>query len=123
MKLKKSFKWLGLFLVLIAFTTFSSCAIILDTKAKLRIVNSSSYTVVYLYVYPSGSADEGPDQLGNNTITSGSEFLLTDIPEGTYDIKAVDQDNGYWQASNEYLAGGNTYCMTLYNTYSTFSQE
>lgn len=42
MKLKRSFKWIGLALVLLAVTLFSSCALILDTKAKLRIVNNST---------------------------------------------------------------------------------
>lgn len=60
----------------------------------LTIVNNTASTVCYVYISSSEDEEWGPDQLGaNNTVPSGGSFDITDIPAGTYDLKATDCDN------------------------------
>jgi serine/threonine protein kinase len=57
--------------------------------AKLILENRASLAICYLYVTPDSSDGWGPDQLGeDNVVDSGEDFTLTDIPPGTYDLRA-----------------------------------
>jgi len=59
--------------------------------SALEIVNQSADAVCYVYIAASGSTDWGPDQLGEaNVIEAGGSFTITDIPAGTYELKADD---------------------------------
>jgi hypothetical protein len=58
---------------------------------SLDVVNDSTTPVCYVYISPTKSDEWGPDQLGEeNMIDGGASFTLTDIPAGTYDLKAED---------------------------------
>jgi hypothetical protein len=90
------------------------------TTGNLKVVNSSSYTVGYLYVvtYPNGYTygSWGSDQLGVYTISPGSNFTLTGITPGYWDMKAVPLgQSGYWVNYDAYIGSGATYTWTLYN--------
>ena len=56
----------------------------------VQVVNSSSYTIGYLYISPTSSSDWGPDQLGSYVIEPGETFTVTDIEVGSYDIMVQD---------------------------------
>jgi len=60
----------------------------------VQVVNSSSYTIGYLYISPSSSSDWGPDQLGSYVIDPGETFTVYDIEVGSYDIMVQDLDHG-----------------------------
>ncbi|HEC24278.1 MAG TPA: hypothetical protein ENI95_15325 [Chloroflexi bacterium] len=61
--------------------------------ATMIIENASAQTVCYVYVSPTSSDTWGDDQLGPDTVIgSGERFTLTDIPPGTYDLRATDCD-------------------------------
>ena len=64
----------------------------LDT-ATLTIVNSSGVEIWYVYLSPSFSDQWGDDQLGDDVIADGERFTLTDIPFGTYDVRAETSDH------------------------------
>ncbi len=57
--------------------------------AQLVVVNNSSLDICYLYVSPANATDWGPDQLGEQTIPAGSQFTLTGVTPGTYDLRFV----------------------------------
>ncbi len=60
----------------------------------LDIVNQSNSTICYVYVSPTTSAEWGDDQLGaGNVVAPGTTFTITNVPEGTYDLRADDCDN------------------------------
>jgi hypothetical protein len=61
--------------------------------ASLEIVNGSDDTIAYLYISPSDSDAWGDDWLGADAIDAGASYIVTDIPYGTYDIKATDLDD------------------------------
>ncbi|MDY7080119.1 MAG: hypothetical protein SXV54_24830 [Chloroflexota bacterium] len=56
--------------------------------ATLEIINDSGADIWYVYLSPSSSDEWGDDQLGDTVIAAGESFTLTDIPFGTYDVKA-----------------------------------
>lgn len=61
---------------------------------SLEIVNNSETPVCFVYVSPTKSDDWGTDQLGEeNMINGGDSFTITDVPAGTYDVKAEDCSN------------------------------
>jgi len=74
-----------------------SCALIVSTAVpalagQLTVINSSDYVVHQLFVSPSQSRSWGPDQLGKETIGRAERFTVRNIPDGTYDLKIIDED-------------------------------
>jgi len=61
---------------------------------SLKVVNQTTSDICYLYITDSGSDDWGPEQLGTDqTIAASSDFTITDIPPGTYDLETEDCDH------------------------------
>jgi hypothetical protein len=74
-----------------------ACLLIVATAipvvaANLTVINSSDYVIHQLHVSPSASRNWGPDQLGKKIINRGERFTVRNIPDGTYDLKIVDED-------------------------------
>ncbi len=67
---------------------------IVPTAGSLRIVNAYPAPIAEVYVAPSSSGGWGTNQLPA-PIPSGSAFTLTDLPAGTYDLRAVTADGAY----------------------------
>jgi hypothetical protein len=66
---------------------------------ELTVVNKSKYVIHQLYVALSKSKKWGSDQLGNHSINTDERFTIKNIPEGTYDLKLVDEDDDSCVAS------------------------
>jgi hypothetical protein len=80
----------------------SACLLAMISSASavdLTVVNRSKYTIHELYVALSKSKKWGSDQLGNHSIGTGERFTIKNIPEGTYDLKLVDEDDDSCLAS------------------------
>jgi hypothetical protein len=73
--------------------------------SNLTITNRSKWAVHHLYLSPTKQSDWGPDQLGDQVITSGSKFTLNKIPCNTYDIKVVDEDGDECVIEGEKFCG------------------
>ena len=63
-----------------------------DAKAKVTIVNQSDWQLDHFFMSPADKTDWGADQLGDDVISKGEKFTLTDIPCNSWDIKVVDED-------------------------------
>jgi hypothetical protein len=60
--------------------------------ATLEIINNSGTELWYVYLSP-GQADQwGEDWLGDHRIGDGETYVIEGIPEGTYDVKAEDEN-------------------------------
>lgn len=87
-----------------------------DCPASLVTVNNSSYTVFSLYVAACGATAWGVDQLGANTIPPGSQFTLTGIPPGCWQLRGETQGaTRYWQRFNVQFAPSSQLTWTLGN--------
>lgn len=60
--------------------------------ASFEVVNNSDDLISYLYISPSESDSWGDDWLGDDVIKSGASYVVSDVPRGTYDMKATDED-------------------------------
>jgi len=60
--------------------------------SSLEVINESGGKIAYLYISPSDSTTWGDDWLGEDMIDAAASYVVGDIPRGTYDIKAADQD-------------------------------
>lgn len=63
-----------------------------DMVESYTFTNTGSVDLCELYLSPTGQSDWGVDQLGENTIPVGEQFILHNIPAGTYDARAVGCD-------------------------------
>jgi len=82
----KAMRWVVVALVILV---LGGCFFINSSPtASLQVVNTSGQTIYYFYISPDASSNWGNDQLGSNTIPSGSTFTFTDIAPGTYDLQA-----------------------------------
>lgn len=87
----------------------------LDSIVLIR--NQSNWDIHQLYLSPTEDTEWGPDQLGQNVISSGGTFQLHKIPCNEYDVRLVDEDGdicviggvslcadeGAWEITNEAL--------------------
>jgi hypothetical protein len=84
---------------------------------KLEIVNQTSEAVCYVFIAPSNSEDWGPEQLGEgNVVAAGESFTITDIPPGTYDLKAENCSNEIVARNYEVKLGAIDITWTLSDT-------
>jgi hypothetical protein len=60
------------------------------SRYALTICNYSRYRIDRLYLSASDENTWGPDQLGQRVMNVGTEFTLTNIRPGEYDLKVVD---------------------------------
>ncbi len=60
--------------------------------ATLEITNESNANVWYVYVSPADSDEWGEDWLRDDIIDVGETYTIAGIPEGTYDVKAEDEE-------------------------------
>jgi len=77
-----------------------------DDTASLTIVNSCSVPIGYVYLAPSYSDDWGDNLLRDGPIDPGESAALTDIPFGTYDMRAETSDHGGIDAQFEQTLDG-----------------
>ena len=81
--------------------------------ATLEIINQSGQEIWYIYISLSDEDAWGDDLLGDDTIPDGASYLITDIPEGTYDLLAEDMDENTIEALWEVeITGENTWTVT-----------
>jgi hypothetical protein len=62
------------------------------SRYLLTVRNQSRFQIDRLYLSASDEDNWGPDQLGRRVISAYSDFSLTNIRPGEYDIKIVDHD-------------------------------
>ncbi len=94
-----------------------SCALIVSTAVpalagQLTVINSSDYVVHQLFVSPSQSRSWGPDQLGKETIGRAERFTVRNIPDGTYDLKIIDEDEDACIVENVDVSGTMNWMLT-----------
>lgn len=61
--------------------------------SKVVIENESDWDIHFLYLSPTSSDDWGPDQLGDEVLSSGSRFKIKGIDCDTYDVRIIDEDD------------------------------
>lgn len=59
----------------------------------LEITNNSGVDVWYIFMSPTKADSWGEDWLGDDVILDGETFTIEGIPEGIYDVKAVDESD------------------------------
>ncbi len=70
----------------------------------VKVVNQSLWDIHHLYLSSTSDNEWGPDQLGDEVISSGDSFQLHGIPCDDYDVKIVDEDG------DSCIVGGVTLC-------------
>ena len=94
-----------------------SCLMIVATAvsapaAQITVINSSDYVIHHFYVSPSKSRSWGSDQLGKAIIGRAERFTVRNIPDGTYDLKLVDEDEDECIVENVEVSGSMTWTLT-----------
>jgi hypothetical protein len=64
------------------------------TVAEYTFTNTGEEEICELYLSPVDETQWGPDQLGENTIPAGEQYILQNIPAGEYDVQAVGCEGG-----------------------------
>jgi hypothetical protein len=75
-------------------------------KATVKIVNKSDWEIHHFYLSSTDDDDWGPDQLGDDVISTGESFLLKQIPCDSYDVKLVDEDDDECEVEDVDICGG-----------------
>jgi hypothetical protein len=76
--------------------------------SKVKVVNSSLWTIAEMYMSSTSTQEWGPDQLGENVIDAqGGTYLLHGVPCGEYDVRLVDEDGDECEIREVGLCGEN----------------
>jgi hypothetical protein len=86
--MKQAFRWLAPTLLVLSLVPAAAQA----KSADVTITNHSDWDIHHLFMSPVDEEKWGPDQLGEQVIAAGAEFVLQKIPCSSYDIKLVDED-------------------------------
>ena len=78
-------------------------------RATVKVINQSKWEIHHLFLSSSDDQEWGPDQLGENVLTKGDEYTITDIPCDLYDIKVVDEDGDECVIEEIDLCGDDSY--------------
>ncbi len=97
---------------LVLSSLLSVATVVSALAAQLTVINSSDYVIHHLHVSPSQSRSWGPDQLGKETIGRAERFTVRNIPDGTYDLKIVDEDEDECIVENVEVTGTVTWTLT-----------
>ncbi len=86
-------------LLMVACAAFAVCvlspsptALAEGRSSKVKLVNSSDWSLEEMYLSSTDNEEWGPDQLGHHVIKPGETFTLTNVPCGLWDVKLVDED-------------------------------
>ncbi len=60
--------------------------------ASLEVINASGVDIWYLYVAPSEDNTWGDDRLGRDILFDGDAYLISNLPDGLYDVRAEDRN-------------------------------
>ncbi|HET91168.1 MAG TPA: hypothetical protein ENN99_10590 [Chloroflexi bacterium] len=81
--------------------------------ATIEITNQSGIEIWYIQISPSKSEQWGDDWLGENVIANGQTHVIAGIPEGQYDVRALDREENpieiWWNVD---LEGEMTWTIT-----------
>ncbi len=82
--------------------------------ASLKVINNGSFSICELYVVKAESSDWGDNQLDSGqTIDSGSNYTVSNVPDGNYNLKAVAcDDQGEAERLDEVLDGPMEWTLT-----------
>ncbi|HET9047467.1 MAG TPA: hypothetical protein VFN29_00675 [Chiayiivirga sp.] len=59
---------------------------------EVVFVNQSSWNIHEIYFSPASQSNWGEDHLGKDILEKGDSLTLTDVEEGTWDVRVVDED-------------------------------
>ncbi|HET8897637.1 MAG TPA: hypothetical protein VFN09_02475 [Rhodanobacteraceae bacterium] len=66
-------------------------------------VNQSSWDIHEVYLSPASQSTWGEDFLGDDILAHGDELTITDVEEGKWDVKVVDEDGDECVIEDVYL--------------------
>ena len=67
---------------------------------NITVRNRTGYMIYYLYVSPTTNDNWGQDLLGNDVLSSGSDFTVRGEAGVRYDFRAVDEDGDSYTRMN-----------------------
>jgi hypothetical protein len=83
------------------------------TTGSVRLVNNYAFPVTELYVAPMSAPTWGPDFVAGSVPTGGGTFTVTDVPPGSYKLRAVASNAAFAEQFNVSVTAGNTYVWTV----------
>ena len=76
-------------------------------KSNVVIKNKSDWEIHQFFLSPVETDKWGPDQLGEQVISTGGTFTLTGVPCDSYDVLLVDEDGDECVVSEVDICGDN----------------
>ena len=98
-------------LILLFFAALSGGAAFAQGPS-ITVVNNTGYTLEYLYISDNSSDSWEDDVLGRRVLEEGDTFKLSLPENGTYDFKAVDEDEDSYIKWNVMVRGNQTITFT-----------
>ncbi len=90
-----------------------SCSAVFAQGPSVKVVNDTGYTIRYLYISSNTSDSWEDDVLGRQVLDADDSFSLSLPENGTYDFKAVDEDDDTYVKWNVVVRGNMTITFTI----------
>ena len=109
-RIRKHVLTLSVLAVAILATSLTGAA---QNQSYLRIENNTGATFVRIYMSRCGDPYWGPDQLGSRVFPSGTTYTITNIEQGCYYLKFVDNDRDDAVVERVYFPNSKSWELTL----------
>lgn len=87
-----------------------------SAPAELYITNNSNQPIHHIFMSSSAHESWGPDQLGDRVLKRGQRFQLSNITEGTWDVRVVDSTGNYKVFYRQQVRAGQAYELAIDST-------
>ncbi len=88
------------------------CGTVFAQGPSVTVANNTGYTIEYLYISSNATDSWEDDVLGRRVLEEGDTFKLSLPENGTYDFKAVDEDDDSYIKWNVMVRGNQTITFT-----------
>jgi len=78
-----------------------------EKKSNVTVVNKAAWDIHHFFLSPADQNEWGPDQLGDQVISTGDSFQLTGVPCDEFDVKLVDEDGDECMVFDVDICGSN----------------
>jgi hypothetical protein len=85
---------------------------LIASAADVKFINKSSFDIYEIYFSPANEEEWGEDYLGEDILTHGDSLTFTDVMQGRWDVRLIDEDDARCVLRNVYIKEDDTWEIT-----------
>ena len=88
------------------------CMPLTAAAAQVEFINQSDWDIYEVYFSPASQNGWGEDYLGSEVLEKGDSLTLSDVADGRWDVKVIDEDGDECIVGNVPISGNDRWVIT-----------